>query len=105
MSVDRTHAAGIAALARLHFDGEELERITAEMNQVLAHVELLKSLDVDDAPTQGPDPLEGEGDATRGPAAELPDALHLDLEALAPAAEAGFFLVPPAPGVHAGDDE
>lgn len=44
MSVDRRQAAGIAALARLRFDEEELGRITEEMNQVLAHVEQLKSL-------------------------------------------------------------
>jgi aspartyl/glutamyl-tRNA(Asn/Gln) amidotransferase C subunit len=105
MSVDRRDAADIAALARLRFDGEELERITGEMNQVLGHVEALKSLEIDDVPASGPDPLEGEGDATRGPAADLPDELRLDLPALAPQAQDGFFLVPPLPGVHAGEGE
>jgi len=103
MSVDRRQAAGIAALARLRFDAEELERITGEMNQVLAHVEQLKSLAVDDMPGEGPDPLADEGDSTRGPAADLPDALHLDLPRMAPEAREGFFLVPPLPGVHAGE--
>jgi aspartyl/glutamyl-tRNA(Asn/Gln) amidotransferase C subunit len=101
MSVDRSHAAGIAALARLRFDGEELDRITQEMNQVLEYVEELKSLEVDDMPSEGPDPLEGEGDATRGPGAESPDALRSELGQMAPDARDGFFVVPPLPGVHA----
>ena len=105
MSVDRRQAAGIAALARLRFDDEELGRITDEMNQVLAHVEKLKSLGVDDVPAEGPDPLADEGDSTRGPAADLPDALRLDLPRMAPATQEGFFLVPPLPGVQAGEGE
>jgi aspartyl/glutamyl-tRNA(Asn/Gln) amidotransferase C subunit len=103
MSVDRGQAAGIAALARLRFDAEELGRVTDEMNQVLAYVEQLKSLAVDDVPNSGPDPLAAEGDSTRGPAADLADALHLDLPGMAPETREGFFLVPPLPGVHAGE--
>jgi aspartyl/glutamyl-tRNA(Asn/Gln) amidotransferase C subunit len=104
MSVDREHAAGIAALARLRFDGEELQRITQEMNQVLAYVEELKSLEVDDVPVEQ-DPLEGEGDATRGAAAETANALGAGIGAIAPEQEGGFFLVPPLPGVHAEDSQ
>ena len=103
MSVDREHAAGIAALARLRFNDEELGRITEEMNQVLAYVEELKSLEVGDVPSDGPDPLEGEGDATRGSAAETADVLRTGLETIAPDARLGFFVVPPLPGVHAED--
>jgi aspartyl/glutamyl-tRNA(Asn/Gln) amidotransferase C subunit len=104
MSVDREHAAAIASLARLRFDDEELTKITHELNEVLAHVETLKGLEVDDVPLDE-DPLEGEGDATRGPAAESPDALALPLADLAPDAREGFFVVPPLPGVHAEDGE
>lgn len=100
MSVSREHATAIAALARLRFDDEELTRITEELNQVLAHVETLKGLDVDDVPHEE-DPLEGEGDAVRGPAAEAPDTLGGGIEAIAPDAREGFFVVPPLPGVHA----
>jgi aspartyl-tRNA(Asn)/glutamyl-tRNA(Gln) amidotransferase subunit C len=101
MSVDLSHAAQIASLARLRFGQEELEHITREMNQVLEYVEELKSLEVDDVPGDASDPLEGEGDATRGAGAESPDELALGLEALGPDAREGFFIVPPLPGVHA----
>jgi len=103
MSVDKEHAAAIASLARLRFDDEELTKITHELNEVLAHVETLKGLSVDDIP-HGADPLDGEGDATRGETAETPDALARGLPDLAPDAREGFFVVPPLPGVHAGDD-
>lgn len=105
MTVDRRQTAAIAALARLRFEDEELGRITDEMNQVLAHVEQLKSLAVDDVPREGPDPLADEGDSTRGPAADLPDAMDLDLPGMAPETKEGFFLVPPLPGVHDGEAE
>jgi aspartyl/glutamyl-tRNA(Asn/Gln) amidotransferase C subunit len=100
MSVDVRQAAALATLARLRFGPEELERITQEMNQVLAYVEQLKSLEVDEMP-QDDDPLEGEGDATRGPGAETPDEAGASVQSMAPASAEGFFLVPPLPGVHA----
>jgi len=104
MSIDRTQVAALAALARLRFDGEELERITQEMNRVLGHVEHLKGLEVEDVPHED-DPLEGEGDATRGSGAESPDALKLGLGAIAPESQEGFFVVPPLPGVHAEEGQ
>jgi len=104
MSVDREHAAAIASLARLCFDDEELTKITEELNEVLAHVETLKGLEVDDIP-RSDDPLEGEGDPTRGAGAETPDALARGLEDIAPDAREGFFVVPPLPGVHVEDAE
>jgi aspartyl/glutamyl-tRNA(Asn/Gln) amidotransferase C subunit len=103
MSVDRAHVTAIATLARLRFDGKDLDRITEELNQVLAHVEQLKSLEVTDEPGEG-SPLEGEGDATRGPAADAPDELSGGLESFAPDARDGFFAVPPLPGVHAEEE-
>jgi aspartyl/glutamyl-tRNA(Asn/Gln) amidotransferase C subunit len=105
MSVDLDEAARIAALARLRFGDEELRHITQELNQVLEHVEELKSLEVDDVPSDGADPLDGEGDATRGPEAEAPDALRADLAAMAPDVREGFFVVPPLPGVHAEEEQ
>jgi aspartyl/glutamyl-tRNA(Asn/Gln) amidotransferase C subunit len=104
MSVDRDHAAAIAALARLRFGDEELSRITGELNRVLDHVETLRSLGVDDVPG-GEDPLEGEGDTVRGPEAETPDRLGAGVAEIAPDSEQGFFVVPPLPGVQAGEVE
>ena len=104
MSVTREHAAAIASLARLRFGDEELTKITHELNEVLAHVETLKGLDVDDVP-QDEDPLEGEGDTTRSGNADEPDRLARGLGELAPDARDGFFVVPPLPGVHAEGGE
>jgi Asp-tRNA(Asn)/Glu-tRNA(Gln) amidotransferase C subunit len=114
MTVDRAHADRIAHLARLRFDDEELTRITAELNRILAHVESLKALDAGGAAAGGG----GNGVAathlatsgaptvvdcapTRGTGAEEPDALWRDLGAIAPDWREGFFVVPPLPGVHA----
>ena len=44
MSVDRTEVARIASLARLRFGEDEVERLTAELNGILEHVEVLRSL-------------------------------------------------------------
>lgn len=104
MSVDRAHAAAIASLARLRFTEEELEKITHELNEVLAHVETLRGLDVEDVPIEE-DPLEGEGDAMRATAAESPDVLRGGLEDLAPDLQDGFFVVPPLPGVQAEEGQ
>lgn len=100
MSVDREQSAAIASLARLRFDESELTKITHELNQVLGHVETLKSLEVDDVPHDR-DPLEGEGDALRGADAETPDPLNRELSEFAPDTRHGFFVVPPLPGVQA----
>jgi Asp-tRNA(Asn)/Glu-tRNA(Gln) amidotransferase C subunit len=105
MSVDQSQVAGIAALARLRFGDEELRHITQELNQVLDYVEVLKSLEVDDQPQEGLDPLGGEGVVTRGPGADTPDALVGGFGALSPDARDGFFVVPPLPGVQAGGGE
>ena len=104
MSVDRAHAAAIASLARLRFDEEQLTKITAELNEVLEHVQTLKGLDVEEVPPED-DPLEGEGDATRGSGADTPDTLAGGIEEIAPDVREHFFVVPPLPGVHAGEDE
>ena len=104
MSVDREHAGQIAALARLRFGDEELALVTEELNKVLEHVETLRGLDVEDIPPDR-DPLEGEGDTVRGAAAEEPERLALGVDRMAPAAAEGFFVVPPLPGVQAGEGE
>ena len=104
MSVDRAHAAAIASLARLRFDEDELSKITSELNEVLEHVEMLKSLAVEEVPPED-DPLEGEGDATRGSGAETPDTLAGGIDRIAPDVRHHFFIVPPLPGVHAEEGE
>ena len=74
-----------------------IARITADLNHILDHVEALGSLEnrasSEDASAVLP--------CTRSAEADTPDALHRSLEALAPAFQDGFFVVPPLPGVHA----
>ena len=95
MSVDRLDVERIASLARLRLDDQELDRLTAEMNQILDHVEVLRSLA--DTRVQAP-ARPGAKLAARRPIA--PDALNVGLEAIAPRWSDGFFVVPPPPGIH-----
>jgi Asp-tRNA(Asn)/Glu-tRNA(Gln) amidotransferase C subunit len=97
MSVERKEAEQIASLARLRFDGDELTRITGELNHILEHVQALRSLETA-SPEQRGD--EAEGDSTRGAGADAPDQLHLGLPDMAPDWRHGFFVVPPLPGMH-----
>jgi aspartyl/glutamyl-tRNA(Asn/Gln) amidotransferase C subunit len=99
VSVDREQARKIAALARLRFDEAELGRITDELNHILEHVEALRSLE-----KRGATPMPEERASTRGPGADQPDALRGGPQLIAPDWREGFFVVPPLPGVHAGDD-
>ncbi len=102
MSVERDQAERIAALARLRFEGDELRRLTEELNHILDHVAVLKEL--------GRSPTDAgheawEGESTRRAGAEVPDTLDAGLESLAPDWRDGFFIVPPPPGVHEGGAE
>lgn len=114
MSVDIAHVRGIASLARLRMDDEELERLTDELNSILEYVEELKSLDVEaggELPDDA-DPGSAVTDShhvpgasvgsTRGAGAETPDPLSGGIESVAPDAREGFFVVPPLPGL--GED-
>ncbi len=100
MSVDRRDVERISALARLSFDERELDRLTAELNQILGHFEVLRSLaDVgsENGVARGTDP----GLASTHPSAGgEPDPLETEIQAIAPRWRDGFFVVPPPPGVH-----
>lgn len=101
MSVDRAEVERIAALARLRLTDHEVERFTGELNDILGHVEALRSLE--DASTDvGPD--DREPAPMRATEEEAPDALALAPEAFAPRWTDGFFVVPPPPGIQASDE-
>ena len=101
MSVERDQAERIAALARLRFEDDELQRVTEELNHILDQVVVLKKLERSSTDaSQG----EWEGESTRRAGAEVPDKLDAALESLAPDWRDGFFIVPPPPGVHEGDE-
>ena len=72
-----------------------MDRLTAEMNQILDHVEVLRGfadlqVEVGMAPIAESEPSRPTG----------PDALKVDIETIAPRWSDGFFVVPPPPGVR-----
>src|SRR5437762_6398933 len=92
MAIDRAEAARIAELARLRVPDDELDRVAAQLSQVLAFAATLDELALAGEPLT----------AFASPDAPLrddrPDGRTLDPEtatANAPEAEAGFFIVPP----------
>ena len=92
MSIDREEVRRIAELARLDLPEERIDTAAAQLSEVLDFVEALRRLDLEDCePTAfapGDAPLrEDEPDGRR---LTPEDALRE-----APAAEDGFFLVPP----------
>lgn len=92
MAIQRDEVERIAELARLELDPERAERMTRELSSVLDFVAALDRLDLEGCE---PVTLAPQGAPLR---ADVPDERRLDAEratAGAPAAEHGFFLVPP----------
>ena len=92
MAIDRAEAARIAELARLFVPEHELDRVAAQLSQVLDFAATLDQLDL------GDEELTALAPADAPLRADVPDGRTLDPEtatANAPDAEAGFFLVPP----------
>lgn len=90
----------LAELARLRLTGRECDRLTGELNEILALVDRL-----DDLPEQQPEQQEEE---QRGAGAEAKraDPLHRSIAELAPRSEESFFLVPKLPAHDdSGDSE
>ncbi|MDA0328957.1 MAG: aspartyl/glutamyl-tRNA amidotransferase subunit C [Gemmatimonadetes bacterium] len=103
MSVDRDEVARIAALARLRLQDGEAERLTDEMNRILAHAVRLRGL-----PPVGSQAIPPAGHATdngtRAAEAEEADPLSAGIEDFAPRSEGGFLVVPPPSGVGPSAD-
>ena len=99
MSVTRTEVVKIAALARLELGEEELERLTSELNGILAHVDQLTSIDLVETSDLTPQ-IRSPLPATRPEAVEDPDALIRQPKSFAPDWREHFFVVPPLPGMH-----
>jgi aspartyl-tRNA(Asn)/glutamyl-tRNA(Gln) amidotransferase subunit C len=92
VAIDANEVRRIAALARLELDSDELERAARELSGILALVETLRRLDLTGCE---PGRVSPEGTALRD---DVPDGRTLTRDvalAAAPAAEQGFFLVPP----------
>ncbi len=90
MPVTTADVLHVAALARLRLRPEEVERLTGQLNDILAHMAELATADtagIEPGPaTSWPAPLRADGAA--------PDPLQLPPAELAPDWEDGFFTVP-----------
>ena len=92
MAIDRVEAARIASLARLAIPEDELDRVAAQLSQVLEFVARLDELDLSRCE---PATFAPEGEPLRR---DEPDGRTLPpgtAMAGAPEAEADYFLVPP----------
>lgn len=99
MSVTRAEVLQVAELARLHLSPTEVERLTEELNGILAHVAELERADVSN--------VSAVGGATEWPAplrADEPgaDPLTGAPTALSDHAEQNFFTVPRLAALDAG---
>lgn len=100
MSVDREEVLRIASLARLRLAEDALDRMTHDLNSILAHVDQLMELE-EEAPGAGDGRVEGASTRRDESTGEGRD---LDPSRAAPDWREGFFLVPPPPGVHGEED-
>ena len=93
MAIDREQLLHVAHLARLELPEEELERLGAQLNDILAAVSKVSELDLTDVPpTSHPLDVVNVWDADDpGPCLTVEEAL-----ANAPERDGDFFRVPPA---------
>lgn len=91
MAVNEDDVRHVANLARLGLDPARIPRIVYELNGILDHMEILRSVDTDDV-----DPMAGPPGESRLTRADEPsaDPLLRTREEFAPASRDGFFLVP-----------
>ncbi len=92
MAIDRAEAARIAELARLEVPPSELDRIAVQLSHVLAFAATLDELDLADCEPTAFAPASEPLRADEPDGRTLPPGVAT---AGAPAAEHGFFLVPP----------
>jgi aspartyl-tRNA(Asn)/glutamyl-tRNA(Gln) amidotransferase subunit C len=103
VTVSRAEVLRIAGLARLGLTDGEIERLAAEMNEILGHVDVLRALDGGESePESGGCPDDPGSKARPGP--DFPDPLAAPPSALAPEWRAELFAVPPLPGLGQGEE-
>lgn len=91
MAVTEAEVLKIADLARLSLAGEEVPSITAQLNSILSHMDLLTRVD-----TSSVAPIAGIGVAgapLRGDSVS-PHSMNVTAPMLAPQSRDGFILVP-----------
>ncbi len=102
MSVDRTVVRNMATLARLELQEDQLERMVHDLNTILDHVDALAELEEGSGELET-FTLQDTPSMRAGEEAERPPLG--DVGGLAPAWKDGYFLVPPPPGIHAGEED
>jgi aspartyl-tRNA(Asn)/glutamyl-tRNA(Gln) amidotransferase subunit C len=91
MSVSVDDVRRIAALSRLSLESAELRRMADQLNGILGHMTVLRTLDVTGVPASATALAAGGPLRADEPG---PDPLHDELAAIAPAWRDGFFTVP-----------
>ena len=91
MAVTREDVLHIASLARLRLDGARVDALARELNSILAHVEVLATVDTGSA-----EPAKAAAAAGLPLRSDVsaPPNLSLTLEQIAPEMKDGFFIVP-----------
>ena len=91
MAVTIKDVEKIATLAKLKFDGEELERLKGDMNQILGYIDTLNELDLTNV-----EPLENINDTENVFREDIAEVCLTKEEALknAPEKTDNFFKVP-----------
>ncbi|MEM8499487.1 MAG: Asp-tRNA(Asn)/Glu-tRNA(Gln) amidotransferase subunit GatC [Pseudomonadota bacterium] len=91
MSVDQSDIEKVASLSRLAIDSETTEQVVQKVNDILAMIDQMQAVDTDAV-----EPMTNPLDATqRLRADEVTEQDRREaFQAIAPATEAGLFLVP-----------
>ncbi len=91
MALDKSEVEKIAHLARLHISASEAEEVTTRITDILALIDQMQSVDTDAV-----EPLAHPLDAVQRLRADAITEVNQrdELQQLAPASEAGLYLVP-----------
>ncbi len=94
MSVSGQDVLHIAALARLAIAPDRVETLVAELNGILAHMDVLQGVDMSAIPATASDALAAATPTTLRADVGGAVALQRERSEFAPASRDGFFLVP-----------
>jgi aspartyl-tRNA(Asn)/glutamyl-tRNA(Gln) amidotransferase subunit C len=91
VSVERKELEHIATLARLRLSEQRIPELTAQMNDILSHMDVLRSVPIPEALT-----TEGESERSTSLRSDENNSVPLahSIETFAPLTRDGFFLVP-----------
>jgi aspartyl-tRNA(Asn)/glutamyl-tRNA(Gln) amidotransferase subunit C len=91
VAVTRDDVLHIAQLARLGIDNARANALTAELSEILSHMDVLSQVDTTQVATAAG---VGSGGTPLRPDVSGPPAMEGTLEAFAPLMRDGFFIVP-----------